>query len=285
MLFVNVLDIDFLLPLVKNLLGAGAAAALVYLAGRLRHYRRKKIFQRCFGSGVVTAKDVVMTVPLWCSIEGERKVPRFVKKSPGRTEQRHYGPDQMYNRQDMLAAAHVLSVLNSHFEEEVSYSNDGEIAIWDQKTVVLIGSPLVNFHGQDYLDKYKQERPNDLFPYFLDRPERKQTGGDLEICDPRNGETYRSDDKNDYGLVLRLPNVFSKDATRHVFLIAGIHEWSTREAGRLFNAQWRTLGEEGLLRRLVRAVLPRRWQEAPAPAGFVFRMNWGENGIGTGMKL
>jgi hypothetical protein len=277
-------DQGFWFNLVKQLLAAGVVAGLTFLIARAKGFRRGRTFRRIFGKGIRNSEDIILSVPLWRAIPGNRSEKRFIKA--GHPAPRlHYGPDEMYNRQDMFAAAHVLNVLNTHLDKEVKYSNDYEKADWDQKTVVLIGAPSGNEHTRYYLDEHKQRRPKEVFPCFLEHNETDDTRAGARIHDPKSGKEYRSDEKYDFGLVLRLPNVFSKGSNHFVFVIAGIHEWSTREAGRLFNARWSTLGQEPWWRRLLRLLQPWTWHEPSPAAGFIFRMNYGEHGIGTGGSL
>jgi hypothetical protein len=42
----------------------------------------------------------------------------------------------------------------------------------------------------------------------------------------------------DYGIVLRLPNIFEGNRKFYIFLVGGIHAPSTREAARLLNELW-----------------------------------------------
>ena len=281
----SLMDAEFVKTLVKQLLAAGAAAGLGFALARGRHYLRMRKFRRVFGKQIRKGDDVVLSVPLWRAIPKSRAESRFMKIGPGGIELALYGPDQMYNRQDMFAAAHVLNVLNSHLANEVTYSNDAQSPHWDQKTLVLIGSPSSNFHARYYLDEHRERRPHDVFPFFCDITETDESRARACILDPRTGKEYRSDDKWDYGIVLRLPNVFSRRSDHFVFLVAGIHEWSTREAGRLFNGAWRTLEQQTWKRRLLRWLQPRKWREPSPPAGFIFQMSYGEDGIGTGSVL
>lgn len=281
-------DQGFWPNLVKQALAAGVVAALTFVISRAKGFWRGRTFRRIFGKGIKGSEDIVVSVPLWRAIPGDipgdRSKKRF-EKAGHPAPHFHYGPDEMYNRQDMFAAAHILNVLNTHLEKEVNYSNDYETPHWDQKTVVLIGAPSANEHVRYYLEELRQRRPNEVFPCFLVHDETDDASAGARIHDPKSGKEYRSDGKYDYGLVLRLPNVFSKNSNHFVFLIAGIHEWSTREAGRLFNARWNTLGQESWRRRLLRLLQPWTWHEPSPPAGFIFRMNHGEQGRGTGRSL
>lgn len=264
--------------LLKNL---PLIAILIWLWGHAKAFWRMRTFRKIFGKGIRNSDDIVVSVPLWRAIEGKRHIPRFETAGRGAL----YGPDEMYNRQDMFAAAHVLNVLNTHLDKEVKYSNDWDTPDWDQKTLVLIGSSSANSHARYYLKVHAERRPDDVFPCFLEFTggETNELGALVCIHDRKSGKEYRSDNDWDYGLVLRLPNVLSKGSDHFVFLVAGIHEWSTREAGRLFNARWSTLGQEGRWRRFLRLVRPWKWYEPSPPAGFVFRMK--PKVIGTGNIL
>jgi hypothetical protein len=276
---------EFAWSLAEKLLAGAVVAVLTLVFARGRQYLGMRKFKKIFGKGIANSDDVVLSVPLWSALPKSREEPRFAKIGPSGTELSLYGPDQMYNRQDMFAAAHVLNILNSHLDEEVTYSNDSQSPQWDQKTLILIGSPTSNFHARYYLDTHVERRPQDVFPTSTEIAATDETGARACIVDPKTGTEYRSDGKHDFGLVLRLANVFSSDPDHFVFLVAGIHEWSTREAGRLFNTRWRTIGQTTPGRRLLRLLQPGKWHKPAPPAGFIFQMSYGEEGIGTGTVL
>lgn len=244
-------------------------------------------FRAVFGKAITKADDIVLSVPLWLALPKSRDTARFQKSGLNQAQQQLYGPDQMFNRQDMIAAAHILSVLNNHFESEVHYSNDTAGTNWDQKTLILVGSPISNLHAVRYLESHMAKRPQDNFPYFKTMTEDETTGARGYIHDPSIGTDLRLDEKIDYGIVLRLPNIYSRSSNHYVFLVAGIDEWSTREAGRLFAEHWREIGQRKFGSALLGWLMFWKWRDRPPPTGFIFQMDCvakdrREEGCGTG---
>jgi hypothetical protein len=204
---------------------------------------RKRSFWRTFGQGVRKPGDIVISVGLWTAIEGDRCVPRFFKED-GLDLRQHYGPSRMYNVGDMGAAASVLSIVANHFPGPTTYTNDEDQTDWNAKTVIMIGTPVANVSTGYYLRRYAEQSFAEGLPSFEDMSEDATNGARYSIRIP--GKTadedkfLKSSARKDYGMIVRLPNIFAADGRFFVFLLAGIHDASTREAGRLLHAQWAT---------------------------------------------
>jgi hypothetical protein len=231
-------------------------------------------FRKTFGKHVRNATDIVVSVPLWRARPLPNREPRFLKTGAHHQDEKLYGPDEMFNRQDMLAAAHILDVVGRRFPKEVQYTNDSKNLDWSRSTILTIGSPIANLHAELILKMIKSrdaQTPNgqgdsamftDL-PVFRDIVENGETGARSFIYDPASRKEYRSSQGVDYGLVLRLPNIFAAPKRFFIFFIAGIHACSTREAAAMFRKEWENLARRG-----------------NRPSGFLFKMKFEMPGTG-----
>jgi hypothetical protein len=244
---------DFL----KGIFVASSSAIAGYALRSLVEYYRMRKFRKVFGSGVREPNDLMISVPLWQALEGDRRVNRFLKADASGTREEYYGPSEMYNADDMVAAAYVLNVIGNHFSQPVEYTNDKADAKWNQKTVIIIGSPAANYHARYYMERFGLS-----LPHFEHIEEDNVTGARAVVKIPETGEVKRSGGGKDYGLIVRMPNLFCGNGEFFVFLVAGIHAASTREAARLLNKEWN--------RKFLKT----------SSAGIVFEMDHGKEGTG-----
>jgi hypothetical protein len=214
---------------------AGSALAGYCLRGAVDYYRMNK-FKKVFGAGVKKADNLMISVPLWRALKNDRKVPRFLKADSSGTRAEYYGPDEMYNVDDMGAAAHVINVIGNHFTEPVTYTNDSIEADWKAKSVIIIGSPTANYHAEFYLTQFEARGTGAKLPQFIKIDEDEVTGARAAIKIPGEKEPRFSSSEEDYGVVLKMPNLYNREF--NVFLIAGIHAPSTREAARFVRQLW-----------------------------------------------
>jgi hypothetical protein len=249
---------DFL----KGITVAAGSATVGYGLRGLIGYIHARRFRRVFGHGVLRPDDLMISVPLWRALEGSRDVPRFLKADSFGHRAEFYGPSEMYNADDMVAAAYLLNIIGNHFSEPIMYTNDAMRADWNAKTVFILGSPTANYHARFYIDRFAAEKPNAMFPCFVDIKEDDVTGARVGIKLPDKRELLLSSKEKDYGLVLRFPNFFATNRNFFVFLIAGIHAPSTREAARLLNELWNGCFRRGRV------------------SGFVFEMDYMVDGTG-----
>lgn len=232
------MEVGFVGDFAKSfVLASGSIVAGYCIRSGVEYYRMRK-FRRAFGQGVKKPDDLMISVPLWRALEGDRSAARFLKADSFGTREEYYGPGEMYNVDDMGAAAFLLNVIGNHFSEPVAYTNDAARADWNARTVLVIGSPAANYHARYYMRKYLEARNGLQIPHFVDIVEDNVTGARAAVKVPGREDLMMSSEQKDYGLILRIPNIFSPDGRFFVFLIAGIHAASTREAARLLKELW-----------------------------------------------
>jgi hypothetical protein len=256
------MEIGFFGDFAKQFIVASGSIAAGYCMRSVVDLYHKRTFRRAFGQGVQRPTDIVISVPLWRALEHDRSVPRFLKADSFGARDEYYGPSEMYNVDDMGAAASVLSIIANYFPQQATYTNDAAQPDWNAKTVIIIGSPIANFHARRYIYRYMENHSIENIPSFEEIIEDSTTGARTVIRIPGKDEPKRSSIEKDYGLLLRLPNIFCADGKHFVFILAGIHAASTREAARLLRELWPT-------------AFPRN-----GIASFVFEME--ANMVGTG---
>lgn len=251
---------EIIFELAINVFIAAGGTALGFLYQRYRKYVRFRKFQRVFGRNVEQADDVSISVPLWMAMERSRSDQRFIKQDIFGNKEYLYGPSEMYNREDMIAAAFAINILGRYFPNQVNYVNDSEELAWNRRSIILIGAPTSNYHSRFALAQIGNDVLSDAV--MFEEIDEAQHGSRCRLRHPKSGETWQSDHETDYGLVMRVRHPSQTDDENFVFFVAGIHAESTREAGRMFSEFWKTLdGEE-------------------APNGLVFRMLRGVAGTG-----
>lgn len=259
--------------IITSLLASGVFALGGFSWPKVERRYRLKRFRKTFGEDVQKAADIVVSVPLWRALPLKNRESRFLKAGAHNHHEELYGPDEMFNRQDMRSAAYVVNVFGNQFAQEVKYTNDSEELSWTSKTVVIIGAPVANLHGALILatireriaSKKSDQDGKDILknlPEFKDMKEDEKTGARSYIFDPVSGREFRASRATEYGMVLRIPNIFADPRRFFIFFVGGIHASSTREAGRLFNEHWTRLAK------------------GATASGFIFEMAFEEPGTG-----
>jgi len=243
---------EILMEIGINVLIAGGGTALGFLYHRYRSFVRFRQFQKVFGRNVQESDDISISVPLWLAMERVRSDQRFVKQDIFGNKEYLYGPSEMYNREDMIAAAFVINVLGRHFPNQVNYVNDSEELAWNRRSVVLVGAPTSNYHARFALAQTEEEVLAKAVVF--DEIDEGEHGSRCRLRYSQSGEIWQADDETDYGLVMRIRHPSQTDSHNFVFFVAGIHAESTREAGRIFSEYWQKL------------------DDGKSPNGFVFRM-------------
>jgi hypothetical protein len=246
----------------KDLIVIVCAGVAGYLLGRAKEFFRMRKFRMVFGHGVISSSDLTVSAPLWFAPDTKREHPRFVKADYFGNRANLHGPDEVYSRDDMLAATYIINVIGNHFFELPLYSNDAEEPIWNSKTIIILGAPLANYHAKFYLDRIRSSKIYENIPIFAEFEETEETGSACCIHIPKSNTNFQFDKKRDYGVVLRIPSIFAAKKQNYVFIIAGISSYSTQEAGRLFNMLWPSLANK------------------KRANGFVFEMDYQKPGTG-----
>jgi hypothetical protein len=252
---------DFAIGIIQNAMWSVIAAILTvgyfYVLKNLRY----RAFHSVFGYNVQDSNDIIITVPLWKALENTRTAPRFLKRQSHANYEELYGPSEMYSREDVVAAAHILSIIEKHLKKEVCYKNDSEEIIWGKGTIVIIGAPIANYHADCIINSDPIRKLNNI-PAFIDCEENDETKCRSYIFNPLSNKKYISTDNRDYGMVIRFPNVFADSPGYYIFVVGGIHAESTRESGKMFNENWKKLSNKDGI------------------SGFIFEMSRGIPGTG-----
>lgn len=259
----EIVEIDAFVPAIVENIAVGAVGyGAKYSYDMLRIWYRYSRFRQIVGSGVKTEDNIIITVPLWRALDRPRHEKRFLKADYMEGREELYGPDEMFNRQDMIGAASVLTVLGNYFENNIGYANDSEHISWAGHSIFCVGAPTSNFHTKLALER---GLPKDRGVMFEDLDERVNFGRCC-LVDRSSAQRWVSNEHDDYGVVMRLPN-FSANAGQHyVFVVAGLHAESTQEAGRMLEKHWKLLGKKS------------------APNGIVFGMKTKVAGTGFLIK-
>lgn len=212
---------------------------------------RFRRLRKAFGRRITSHRDVAISVPLWIALENSRLAVRFAKRDHLGAEEVYYGPDEMFNRNDMFATASVINLFGDFFSRPVLYINDRDEPAWADKAVVIIGAPVANFHSRRFCEDVMSNPGLAFMPRLIEVPEDSVTGARTMITIPSQGLEFQSSNEKDYGAVLRFANPYREEGEFYVFVVAGIHADSTQEAGRILREHWRDFCGKGIGKALV----------------------------------
>lgn len=216
-----------------GLVGSAATVAWVKGQSAIRFRRLRK----AFGRSISSHKDIMLSVPLWLGLTAPRSTHRYARRSFDGSEEVHHGPDEMFNRNDMFAAASIINLFGDFFSKPIVYVNDRDEPNWAKSSVIIIGAPVANFHARRLLGALTPEQ-RDRLPLFEAVPEDDKTGAKSRILVTISGREFSSNSQKDFGAVLRLSNPYSP-LESYIYIVAGIHAESTQEAARLLRDEWR----------------------------------------------
>lgn len=229
---------EAIIPSLKFVASGIAGYALNHTLNFIKEKIKYRDLRACFGEVVHDADDIRLCVPLWTSKDVNRDETRYLKQDSFGYSEPLYGPNEVFNRNDVRATAYVVNLFGKYFSEQVEYTNDREPTDWNNKTVILIGGLIANLHARYYLDKKIPDLARKV-AHFIEIEETAESGQRCVIYDPLEKRRYASDDAVDYGVICRYENVFSAKGTSYVFVVGGIHEESTEEACLLLNRNWK----------------------------------------------
>ncbi len=201
--------------------------------------------RKAFGTIIKDGRGINISLPIWEAIRKERSEFRFLRNGPDGESEKYYGPDVMINKNDMIAAKYVNDIFVDKFRHSpVAYVYDTDKPYLNDTTFIVIGSPKANFHVRYFLDYYPdssiKSAANPVLPYkFVDIEESEATGAKVKILKTIDGKLFESDEHKDYGIVMRIINMHGKYKSNYIFIIAGIHETSTAEAGYMLKSHWK----------------------------------------------
>lgn len=205
---------------------------LGWFINKIRKQLKFRTFRKVFGQVAEDPENILFSLPLWKVKETSRDETRFEKIGfDGKTEA-FYGPDDTVAFDDLDATAQVASILAEFFPSPVNFTldNDRRLEITG-KTVIMIGSPLVNLRARSVLELVKQPHLD-----FVDQEETTDHPARTGILDKRKGLVYDSSGDWQYSMILRVPNYRTPGA--YFFLVFGAHAAGTLAAGIYLKNNW-----------------------------------------------
>lgn len=123
------------------------------------------------------------------------------------------------------ASSYLSDKLSPYFSRGVvALSDEESAAIWDG-TFINLGSSASNIKSNDI----KHHEANKLFA--------EDINGAIEL---KNGKSFRMDDKNDIGMILKIKNPHFENYS--VIVCAGLGEWGTSGAAWYLSRHWKKFG-------------------------------------------
>jgi hypothetical protein len=209
-----------------------ATFLLGWSINKIRKQLKFRTFRKVFGQIAENPENIVFSLPLWKVKDASRDTTRFEKIGFDETIEAFYGPDDTVAFDDLDATAHVASILAEFFPTPVNFTldNDRSLEITG-KTVIMIGSPLVNLRARSVLDLVKQPHLD-----FIDQKETADHPARTGILDKHKGLLYDSSGDWQYSMILRVPNYRTTGA--YFFLVFGAHAAGTLAAGIYLKNNW-----------------------------------------------
>ncbi|MFX1476294.1 MAG: hypothetical protein ACFFCO_12575 [Promethearchaeota archaeon] len=205
---------------------------LGWFVNKIRKQLKFRTFRKVFGQIAENPENIIFSLPLWKVKDASRDSTRFEKVGFDEKTESFYGPDDTVAFDDLDATAHVASILAEFFPTPVNFTldNDRSLEITG-KTVIMIGSPLVNLRARSVLELVKQPHLD-----FIDQKETADHPARTGILDKRRGLLYDSSGNWQYSMILRVPNY--RTAGAYFFLVFGAHAAGTLAAGIYLKNHW-----------------------------------------------
>ncbi len=199
---------------------------------KIRKLLKFRTFRKVFGQIAEHPENILFSLPLWKVKAASRDETRFEKIGFDEKIEAFYGPDDTVAFDDLDATAQVASILAEFFPTPVNFTldNDRSLEITG-KTVIMIGSPLVNLRARSVLDLVEQPHLD-----FVDQEETADHPARTGILDKRRGLLYDSSGDWQYSMILRVPNYRTSGA--YFFLVFGAHAAGTLAAGIYLKNNW-----------------------------------------------
>ena len=205
-----------------------------------------------FGRGVSSPEGVIMSLGKWKTIPNVNRSCRFTKVTRNGYEE-HYGPDDMVNVYDMRAAFFIDNVFAKNFRRSpIKHAFDDEEIDFREKTAILIGSQLANKHVNQLMEELERSKVIDRLPFSFERiEENSDSKAKLIIVNHIENCVYESSDDYEYGMIMRLQNIYCGNCAHYIFVVAGMHQESTEEAGFIFPTVWERFAGDGKFKAIV----------------------------------
>ena len=208
---------------------------------------RKDIFLRrlcrAFGTGIDNEEGIKISVPVWQAIEGDRAVPRFSKVDKGHLE-KYYGPSSLFSIEDARGANKISAIFEKILKKTIYFTGDDQEIIPRDATVIMIGSPLANFHARaDFSESILTRLGGGHSFFYIEENNVSQARAGIRNIE--TGKEFFSDIETDYGVVQRKKSFL--DDRSYVFLCGGIGAAATRGACEYLSAEWPKFAKEDRL--------------------------------------
>lgn len=231
--------VEFLAEIIGKPVGSailiGSGAALTGLVRRIIKRRRLRQVCRAFGSNASDPENIAICLGSWealPSFEGEYGAPRFQKNRRDGSIDRYRGPNAVFAKCDVKAAATIATIFaKSH--RQLPRFRDDETELDEDHCAVYIGSMIAN-------EETRCRLQNDAVAKvvrFRMQQESSENKAVLLIHDAVRRLDLSSGGNVGYSVVLRLPNE-SGEGKSYSFFIMGAHECGTLSAARYFAIHW-----------------------------------------------
>ena len=215
-------------------------AGLSFQSIRRRLYRRK--FKRAFGFVVESGENIAISMPLWTLKTNEREIPRFLKKSWSGEEEEYYGPTETFSADDVRASREVSTVVSEIFPQPTVIVSDRDPLQFENRTVVIIGSPISNFHARNiFQGDFFHMGANRPF-VFREKVETTHSPSRTYVFSTGSRKEYYGEKALDVGVVQRLRNPRCKEG--YLYIVAASHAEGTFGAARYLRSNWKWFAKQ-----------------------------------------
>ena len=219
----------------------------MFIAMVLNKYFASRQFKHAFGF-VVSKKEcrLFFSLPFWTLVVGNKYNDiRFLKSSPRKNSksdcEKMYGPTDTYSADDIMAKEELLAVTNMFNVPTPKTLNDNESLNFKDKSIIMIGSPVANFHSRRFLktsddgDVRAQEIP---FSFVINENETDVLPKSYVISNNSNRKYGEVRSLNcDYAIVLRIPNPECDEG--YIYFVAAPAAEGTLGAAEYLKENWK----------------------------------------------
>lgn len=235
------INLDSMISFAINIIHEMGIGIVFLIAGlsfqriRRRFYRRK--FKYAFGFVVENGDKFAISIPLWTLKENRREVPRFVKITPwDRNREEYYGPTETFSADDMKSSREISAILAEIFPQPAQIIPDRDALQFREKTVLMIGSPVANFHARGIFQRdFFQMGSNRPFVFKI-KDETMNSPSKTYVFSNQSEKKYYSNETYDIAVVQRLKNPSCNEG--FLFIVAGSHAEGTFGASRYLRNNW-----------------------------------------------
>ena len=236
------MNIDILLNLSSDIMHEVVIGLVFLISGfsiqKIRDliYRRK--FKRAFGFVAQSGENIAISMPFWTLKKNNREIPRFLKKSNwSGEEEEYYGPTETFSADDVKASREISAVVSEVFPQPTLIVSDRDRLQLENRTVVIVGSPIANFHARNIFQ-------GDFFNFGANRPfvfkekiETTKSPSRTYVVSNNSEREFHSEKAHDIAVVQRLQNPSCKEG--YLFIVAASHAEGTFGAASFLRNNWR----------------------------------------------